>query len=226
MEMLNNIPYELSIDAVISRIKAREPQKHIEGVKKAAALVQERVTPRGLYKICWVYPQDEDAVYIDNVLFNSRVLAVNLQDAERVFPYVLTCGKEFDELYSSADDIMEQFYLSEIANEILHRAQFSFLDYIKSIYCLEKVSRMNPGEIEEWPTEEQSKLFTLLDESEVKEKIGVELTPNLTMVPLKSMAGIMFPTKTGFDSCQLCPRECPDRRAPYDEKLKEQYLYS
>ncbi|MCG8400671.1 MAG: vitamin B12 dependent methionine synthase, partial [Firmicutes bacterium] len=65
---------------------------------------------------------------------------------------------------------------------------------------------------------EQKKLFSIL--GDCSEKIGVELTDSLLMVPVKSISGIFFPAEAGFESCLLCPRaDCPGRRAAYDPEL-------
>ena len=77
---------------------------------------------------------------------------------------------------------------------------------------------MSPGEVSDWPTEEQARLFALLGDT--RQLIGVELTDSLLMVPTKSVSGILFSTDSGFVSCQLCPQEqCHERRAPYDNSL-------
>jgi len=35
-----------------------------------------------------------------------------------------------------------------------------------------------------------------------------------------SVSGIVFPTETEFESCQVCHREdCPGRKAPFDETV-------
>jgi len=50
----------------------------------------------------------------------------------------------------------------------------------------------------------------------------VTLTDSFIMVPLKSASGLLFPTESTYENCQLCPREaCPNRRMPYDPMLYE-----
>ena len=59
---------------------------------------------------------------------------------------------------------------------------------------------------------------------DVEKLIGVRLTDSFLMVPMKSISGILFPTEVRFESCQLCPRkDCPGRRAPYDQALWSKY---
>jgi hypothetical protein len=45
------------------------------------------------------------------------------------------------------------------------------------------------------------------------------------MIPRQSVSGLLFETEKDFVNCLLCPRDtCPNRRAPYDPALRDQYL--
>jgi len=84
------------------------------------------------------------------------------------------------------------------------------------------MSYMSPGSLKDWAIEEQRPLFSILGDVEVS--IDVRLNENLVMIPNKSLSGIYFPTEIPFYSCQLCPRkDCPARKASYDEKLAREY---
>jgi hypothetical protein len=81
---------------------------------------------------------------------------------------------------------------------------------------------MGPGQLKDWPLEEQRPLFALL--GDVEGAVGVTLSDSLLMIPRKSLSGIYFPTEIPFMACQLCPKEsCPSRKARYDEKLAGEY---
>jgi len=123
----------------------------------------------------------------------------------------------------SIDDPLDSFYADEIMVMALHSATAAVRNAIVSDYSPGKTSSMNPGSLEDWPLEEQNRLMELLGDPHGL--IGVELTPSCLMVPVKSVSGISFPTETGWENCQLCPREgCPGRRAPYDAELhREKY---
>ena len=95
-------------------------------------------------------------------------------------------------------------------------------DYLARKYALGQMSRMSPGELEDWPVTQQIELFSLFGNAE--DLIGVRLTEKFLMVPLKSVSGIYFPTEIKFESCQLCPRErCISRMAPYSPELVKHY---
>ena len=59
---------------------------------------QKIAKPKVLYKECFIQSKGEETITIDDIIFASRVLRMNLDQAERVFAYVTTCGKEVDEI--------------------------------------------------------------------------------------------------------------------------------
>jgi hypothetical protein len=97
-----------------------------------------------------------------------------------------------------------------------------FEDHLCSTFALEQISCMSPGSLEDWPIEEQKKLFSLLPG--VDSMLGVRLTESFLMIPRKSVSGIYFPADVSFFNCQLCSREsCENRKAGYDETEARRY---
>jgi hypothetical protein len=171
--------------------------------------------------------KEEDSLEIGGVKFNSRVLRANLDKVERVFPFIVTCGRELDEIDIPADDFIKGYYLDQIKETVVVLARQYLEELLKRNYAIEQLSRMGPGAGAggDWPLPQQEKLFSLFGgRDKVEELIGVRLTERFLMVPIKSVSGIFFPTKVKFESCQICPRErCMVRRAPYDPELAEKY---
>lgn len=225
MEVLTELPYSLDAEQILSRIQVKKKAQHTALIEKLLQQVKERLSPRALYKLCYIDFKNENYLVVEGTRFTSRILRVNLEAVERLFPYIITCGREFEEFVSSREDLLDQYYLDVMGNIALSQAQTAFLEHLKEKYWLEEAGRMNPGSLEDWPLEEQKPLFSLFGEKEVENLIGVTLEPRLIMSPQKSLSGIAFASKTGFKSCQLCPREhCPGRKAPYDESLLKSYL--
>jgi hypothetical protein len=163
-----------------------------------------------------------EGVTIDGVRFRSRVLRDNLDEVGRVFPFVLTVGAAVDALIEKTGDVLEKYFLGEIANIALSETGRSFESHLCAQFALEKISCMTPGSLQDWPIEGQKNLFALLPD--VETSVGVRLTDNLLMLPRKSVAGIYFPSEVSFSSCQLCPRRlCDDRWARYDEAKARDY---
>jgi len=223
MEVLNSIPVELELTEVLKRLRMRQQSKYVEEiVQELIELVRPAVRPRAVYEVCYVDNRNEDSLYIGGVKFTSRLLRVNLDKVERVFPYVATCGRELDAITIPSSDFMKSYCLDMIKEMVLRSARDYLKDYLKRIYALPQISSMNPGSLKSWPITQQEGLFSIF--GNVEELIGVKLTEAFLMVPLKSLSGIFFPTRVEFVSCQLCPREvCEGRKAPYDPELAQKY---
>lgn len=223
MEVLDSIPFTLDTKSVFKHLRLRRETERMERVvQELIEIVRPVAKPKAVYEVSCVDNKDEDSLYIGGVKFTSRVLRVNLDKVERVFPYVATCGRELDEVTVPSDDFMK-YYCFDAIKEMAVRSAHSYLqDYLTRNYALGKMSRMSPGELEDWPITQQKELFSVF--GNVKDLIGVKLTESLLMVPLKSMSGICFPSEIRFESCQLCPREtCIERKVPYDLELVKKY---
>ena len=221
MEKLEYIP--LSLD--LGEIKRRLHMGKSGDWSQVQTLVEESqslISAKAVYKVCYIESKHEDAVTIDGRSLKSRVLRKNLNNVERIFPYVVTIGNRLEEKTRACTDLLKKYYLDTIGNVALNSTQKYLKDQFRSRYALNGMSCMSPGSLKDWAIEEQRSLFSIL--GDVKSAIGVGLNETLVMIPNKSLSGIYFPTEIPFYSCQLCHREdCPTRKAPYDEKLAREY---
>ena len=223
MEVFDNIPVNLEPDRVLKFMRVRNNGPQMKSiVEELIEVVRPVARPKAVYRVSYIDAKDEDTVTIDGVRFTSRVLRINLDKVERVFPYVTTCGTELEEISVPSDDFIKSFCLDAVKTVVLGSAITYLTDRLKKYYALGEMSHMNPGSLESWPISQQRELFSLFGNAD--ELIGVRLTEGCMMSPVKSVSGIYFPTEVRFESCQLCPREkCFGRRAPYDPKLARKY---
>lgn len=223
MELIDNIPVALSVEQVLTILHLDSDGSYAGDVQKLVSQAQAAARPKAICDVRYIEQRGENNVDIGGVRFTSRVLRINLGEAERVFPYVATCGTEVEDIDVSSDDIMGKFVLDTIKQMILGAALKSVREHIDRKHAPGQMSAMNPGSLEDWQISEQKQLFSLF--GDVESLIGVRLTDSFLMLPLKSVSGMYFPTEISFVSCQLCPRErCSGRRARYDEELKKKYL--
>lgn len=219
--VLDNIEAKINIEKLGRRLRIKTDRPDfVESFKRFVRQALQVARPRALYKEVYIDARSDDTVVIDGIELRSRVLAVNLVDVERVFPFVATCGNELADWAMSRDDILERFWADAITDNALLSAMKFMEKHIEQCYLLGKTAIMAPGSLEDWPIQEQSPLFSILGDTE--ELIGVRLTETLMMNPVQSLSGILFPVEVDFSTCQLCPREnCPKRSAPYDKDLYE-----
>lgn len=220
MHVFDTIPSKLTLEDVIKELSIH--QEDIEPVKELIKKTNILAKPKALYKVAYVENKKYDSLEIDGVVFTSRVLRVNLDTVERVFPYVVTAGRELDEIVIEKYDFLNRYYFDQIKEFVLRTAHNYLEEYLQQRYALGQLSKMNPGSLQDWSIKQQKELFSLFDN--VEELIGVALTQSYLMNPIKSVSGIFFPTEIRFESCQLCQREkCIRRRAPYNSDLVDKY---
>ncbi len=182
MEKLENIPVRLNPE----EIKKKLHLDRIEGLELEASLLETArlaIKPRAVYKVCYVEERLKGAVIIDGICFTSRVLRKNLEEVERVFAYVVTIGRELEEMAGSCKDIMEKYFFDSIGNVVLVQARKYLEDQLRSRFSLGGVSFMSPGSLGDWPIEEQGPLFSLLEG--VEDISGVRLNKSFRMIPKK-----------------------------------------
>ncbi len=228
MEVLNSIPIELGLEAVIKRMRLRNRSDNILGhIREMLDIARPIAKPKAVFDVAYIENKNDDSMEIGGVKFNSRVLRINLDKVERVFPYVVTCGRELDEIDIPSTDFIKGYFLDQIKETAVVLARQYVEGYLKKRYALGQLSRMAPGAGagDDWPITQQKELFSFFGGREkVEELIGVRLTDSFLMVPIKSVSGIFFPTEIRFESCQICPREqCIGRRAPYDAEVVKKY---
>ena len=220
MRILSDIPFQLDMPPLLSELHVLPGSEDAVEFEKLARQCLAIGKPRAIYKESFVDAKGDDSVTIDGVLFRSRVLRMNMDKAERVFPYITTCGNEFDKIKLASDDPFTQFWLDTIKAAALFCAMRYLDDHLTRMFALGKTSSMSPGagDVTVWPIEQQKNLFSLF--GNVREQIGVELTDSCLMIPNKTVSGIKYPTEVNFEACQLCYRKnCQGRRAPFDKKL-------
>ena len=228
MEVLNSIPVKLDSEAVLKQMHVSNKSEMIlKMIEELIEIVRPIAKPKAIYDVSYVENKSEDSLDISGVRFTSRVLRVNLDKVARVFPYVVTCGRELDEIQVPSNKSIEIYCLDQIKETVLVSAMNYLEDYLRRKYALGQVSIMSPGagSADDWPIAQQEELFSIFGgRAKAEDLIGVRLTDKLLMIPIKSESGIFFPTEINFEACQLCSRErCIGRQAPYNPSLVKKY---
>ncbi len=226
MEVLNDIAFQLDMDTLLARLRIDKESKDAKDIQHLIDHVASLVKPKAVYEVSYIQCKGYDTVNIGGVTFTSRVLRVNLDKIQRVFPYIATCGRKLEKIVAVTDDFMRRFWLDTVKDMALEASRKHLSNYLKRRYALGQTSSMSPGAGSQdlWPIEQQKQLFSIF--GNVEDLIGVKLTDSFLMIPNKSVSGIYFPTEIRFESCQLCPRkECLARRAPYNKNLLEAKYY-
>lgn len=218
-EILQTIPVNIEVETILNCSRIKPDSRDGKIILALIESLRPAIQPKAVYRMCYVDSRQDNAIVFGGIRFTSRVMQVNLAQTERVFPFIVTAGRELEEAAREmTSDILHQYALDCLKETVLRQALDYLQTHLKETYNLQQIAMMNPGSLTDWPITEQPRLFSLF--GDVKPLIGVELTESYLMSPVKSVSGLIFPTEVNFVNCQLCPREnCPGRRAPYDEML-------
>ena len=131
MEIIDYIPVNISVEQVLRRLHLDKDGKYAGDVQGLIDIVQPLIRPKAVYDVCYIDRKDSDSVEIGGVRFTSRVLRVNLDQAEEVFPYVATCGRELDAINIPTSEMMRFYFMDQI-KEMVTRGALNYLhDYLK-----------------------------------------------------------------------------------------------
>lgn len=222
METITNIPFTLDNATLMQRVHVRPESSDAQEFNALLDRARQAGSPKAIFTEAYVDLHDEDAVFLNGFKFASSMLRKNLSNIDRVFPFVVTCGHEMDQVDFANGNILTQFWWDAIKESLLISAHQYLQDRLERKYLMKKTSTMSPGsgDVNVWPIEQQQELFKLL--GDVRGKIGVQLTDSCLMIPNKTVSGILFQTERDFRTCQVCHREnCPNRSAPFDPHLWE-----
>ena len=135
MEVLNSIPVNLDLETVLKRMHVRNRSESIvKNVREMIEIARPIAKPKAVYEVSHVDKKNGDSLEIGDVRFTSRVLRVNLDKVERVFPYVVTCGRELDEIDIPSHDLMKCYFMDQIKETVVVLAREYLEDYLKGKY--------------------------------------------------------------------------------------------
>jgi hypothetical protein len=220
MEVLDKIPVLLDETALLKQLHINpgaDQEEELRGLVDLAVAVGK---PKAAFLVSFVEGREGDTVKIDGISFTSRMLSRNLASVDRLFPLVVTCGREMDEAFPAKGDLLKKYWWDLIKTHLLGAAGRYLNDHLHRTFRLGKTAIMRPGsgDASVWPIEQQRGLFALL--GNVEQAIGVQLTESFLMIPDKTTSGLLFPTEVDFRSCEVCHRDnCPSRQAPFNQRL-------
>ena len=220
METLTEIPFDFDGRALMQQACVPPDSADAKEFEKLLGAARAAGRPKAAYRECFINVRGDETVTIDGVTFTSRALRMNLENVQRVFPFVATCGAELDRVARPGGDVLADFWWDTIKAALLGAAARYFDEHLTRKFRLGRSISMSPGsgDVSVWPIEQQRQLFALL--GDVQTDIGVTLTDSCLMVPNKTISGIRFPTEHDFRACQVCHREnCSSRSAPFDADL-------
>ena len=169
--------------------------------------------PRPSTAKAFIEARTDETVTIDAVAFTSRVLRVNLEEAQQVFAYLATCGTESKHWAAPLDDPLERYWADAIMELALRKALHFLNERIGEIIPHNKTSVMNPGSLRDWPITQQRPLFALIGPAAAA--IGITLTESLLMTPGQERQRHPLPDRRPLRELPALPARATARTGAY-----------
>lgn len=218
--LLKDFNFCINEDELSKNLSSNEEENCI--VKKLIEEAKKIATPKAIFKECFISDRGDDFVVLDSLIFNSRIISVNLCGENKAFPYIVTCGTELKNWSNSKKDKFEKKTAEAITQEILIQCHSLLKNHIEKNFDTGNLARVNPGSTIDWELKEQQNIFNILKDK--VDSIGVTLDINFFMTPDKTYSGIYFHNETGYKNCYMCPAtECPLRETDYDKNYYNEH---
>lgn len=219
------LPVLLDEDTLWKRLRVKEDSDETEKVRRIIEQAQNAAHPRGMVRECRIEDRYPGGVTIEGEHFNSRLLRWQFDDIDVVHPFVLTVGDELEELKPPDEELLERFWWDEVKTAIMRGAHIAMQKRMaKQFGTPESMAFLSPGsgDVGLWSVEDVALIFRLL--GDVEGGIGVRLTRSCCMIPRHTISGLHYPRTSDFVTCKVCRQShCPDRLAPFNRSLWEQF---
>jgi hypothetical protein len=136
MEVIDNIPIKLELDDVVKKTRIRNMNDGFkEIIDELLTIALPIAKPKAIFEISRVENRQGDSLEIGGSKFTSHILRVNLEKIDTVYPYIVTCGRELDEIGISEHQLMKYYFMDQIKEVIVRSALSYLLDHIRNNYA-------------------------------------------------------------------------------------------
>lgn len=210
--LLNHIPFRVDTAALARRLKVAGQPRHERDLDALAREAESLARPGALFGVAEVSYPGDDRVCVAGTVFTSRSLRRVLGSTVVVYPFLATCGGEMAFWAGSFRKLLHAYWADALMQMALDTASAALKERVTG-RAGERTASVRPGIPRDWPVIAQRDLFDLFAGAEAA--IGVSLSPDCLMLPLKSVSGLRFPSRKADVGCHLCGLDhCADRKAP------------
>ncbi|HHX73651.1 MAG TPA: hypothetical protein GX699_01955 [Firmicutes bacterium] len=188
--ILDKIAFNAPLGMFAERMRLQKRPALLREVEELLAEAKRIARPRVMFGEAAVESLGENDVQIGGRTFHSSALRQTLAGRTRVFPAVATCGTELAAWAEEKTGMFTRFSAEAICEAAMAAAQAAMAEYVAAQWGAARITYILPGTLD-WPLEEQEKIFALLEGGEA---IGVQLTPQGTMRPVKTVSALYYET--------------------------------
>jgi hypothetical protein len=148
--------------------------------------------------------------------FNCSLLSELTGKSDKLFPFIVTCGKSMESFGTDISDPLQLYWVDFLKEYAMEQAFNKIKSEVVKKCPNDKITSLIPSDDMVWKIEGLNEIFNAFSAESV-EQAGVELTKYLHMIPVKTRAGVFFPSHREVNICSLCSvKKC--KTCPLEEK--------
>jgi hypothetical protein len=152
LEIIEDIPFKVDYPIIAKRLYFHFSEELVaETLPELLNAVVPLAKPKAAYIICQVVKQNGDSFVICEIKFTNTLLRSQFNNIEKVFPFIVTCGREVDLLRINDTSAVKEYGLYVLKETIMSTALSYLHDHLKEKYSLEFLYYLSPGEFQAWP---------------------------------------------------------------------------
>jgi len=217
LKVFNNITLEYDVEELMRFCHLEVFRDRIREVEAVIDESYRLVDPKAAYKTVKISEVKGNRLVLEEgSVFESELLAEKFKCTSEIAVYVATIGPALERRVTELGprELSKSFMMDCIGTYALRQV----CDIIQEDFQPgggERLSKFSPGDTAYWDIRQQKVLFEVLGSQEVEDITGVRLNESYTMIPRKSVSGVIGDTEEQFLECQICKRRCEYRRAPF-----------
>ena len=134
MEILQNLTTQIDLEDVRKSLRL-DRQGDSQLARRLIDKAKTLIAPKAAFKVCYIDEKRQDAVIVDGLCLESKVLRKNLNEVERIFPYVVSIGAALEQATGKMSDLLEAYYLDVIGNIALTAVRKQLHDHLCSKFA-------------------------------------------------------------------------------------------
>lgn len=195
--IIKELPVEVNLPLLMKKMNMNQDSPVYLEYLNAVDLINDRIKPKSILKVCSVEAVSKHMVIIDGVKFKSKTLHYLLRNHQWVFLYLLTIGEMPTNLHH-----LEHYFINSLKLPMMYGAMKHLKQVIREEYHFEQVGIVNPGLIQDWAIQDSKAIYDSFGDS--AEKIGIHMSSNGIMHPIYSSSGILFEDFHNYCDCTVC----------------------
>ena len=201
LKIIKKMNKEVTQERLLACIPGKSADRYEDDVEDLLDQLTEAdaMHPAAAYTEVAVDHAEDSCIQCSSTNICSSLFALNCHEGDKVYPCLVTVGKEMDAFAAGLDDPMLSYLQGTLMNLCLDDALLTIAEEILKEHPEKKLMMVKPGVAGICELSEQAGILALLENG--AEELGVTVSDRGFLTPGYSSTALLFLSETGVDCC-------------------------